>query len=96
MAYLEELCREHIKRVLGVMNNKKAELVAKVDKVTKGLSLVVDVLESKTAKSIKSMEDATQRHHADAKAVRRELGELESIIDAQSERLVKERRACKK
>ena len=96
MAYLEDLCRQHVNRVLGVINNKKAELVAKVDKVTKGLSFVVDVLEGKTAKSIKSMEDATQRHHADAKAVRRELGELKSIIDAQSERLVQERRACER
>ena len=42
------------------------------------------------------MEDATQRHHADAKAVRRELGELKSIIDAQSAHLVEERRACEK
>ena len=96
MAYLEDLCRQHVHRVLGVINNKKAELVAKVDKVTTGLSVVVDVLEGKTAKSIKSMEDATQRHHADAKAVRRELGELKSIIDAQSERLVQERRACER
>ena len=96
MAYLEDLCRQHVNRVLGVINNKKAELVAKVDKVTKGLSFVVDVLDDKTAKSIKSLEDATQRHHADAKAVRRELGELKSLIDVQTERLMDERRACEK
>ena len=57
MAYVEDLCREHVHRVLGMINNRKAELVAKMDKVTRGLSFVVDVLEGKTAKYIKSMCD---------------------------------------
>ena len=34
MAYLEDLCREHVNRVLGMINNNKPELVANVDKST--------------------------------------------------------------
>jgi hypothetical protein len=88
MAYLEEHCREHANRVLGVVFNQKADLVLQVEKANEA---VCD-LERKTSNAIKLLEEATQRHQADAKVVRCELGQLKAIIDSQSERLVEERR----
>ena len=91
---MEEHCREQVERIVQVMKHQKAALVEHVNKVCEDLTAFVEDLEGRTAQSIRSMEHATQRHHADAKALRRELGALESIIDTQSEQLVKERRCC--
>ena len=94
MTRIEEHCHEHIERIVQVMKQQKAALVEHVSKVTEDLTVFVADLEDKTAQAIRSMEHATQRHHADAKALRRELGALESVIDTQSAQLVKERRCC--
>ena len=79
MTQIEEHCREHVERIVQVMKHQKAALVEHVNKVCEDLTVFVEDLEGRTAQSIRSMEHATQRHHADAKALRRELGVLESI-----------------
>ena len=94
MTRIEEHCREHVERIVQVMKHQKAALVEHVNKVCEDLTVFVTDLENRTAQSIRSMEHATQRHHADAKALRRELGALESLMDAQSQQLMKERRCC--
>ena len=96
MTRIEEHCREQIERIVQVMKHQKTALVEHVSKVSEDLTMFVEGLEDRTAQAIRNMEHATQRHHADAKALRRELGALESVIDTQSAQLVKERHCCER
>ena len=96
MTRIEEHCHEQIERIVQVMKHQKTALVEHVSKVSEDLTVFVEGLEDRTAQAIRNMEHATQRHHADAKALRRELGALESVIDTQSAQLVKERRCCER
>ena len=93
---IEEHCHEQLERIVQVMKHQKTALAEHVSKVSEDLTVFVEDLEDRTAQAIRSMEHATQRHHADAKALRRELGALESVIDTQSAQLVRERRCCER
>ena len=80
---IEEHCHEQLERIVQVMKHQKTALAEHVSKVSEDLTVFVEDLEDRTAQAIRSMEHATQRHHADAKALRRELGALESVIDTE-------------
>ena len=94
MTQLEEHCRANVEIIARATRQQKEALVEHVNKACKDLTVFVDNFEGRTARSIRTMSEATQRHDKDATALRRELRGLESIIEAQSEQLVKERHCC--
>ena len=94
MTELEALCREHAHRVMRCIDNQKKDLMQSADKVFNFVDHALCDLEKRTATAIERFEEITQRHQTDAKALRRELGELKEIIDSSSACLAEERKNC--
>ena len=63
---IEEHCHEQLERIVQVMKHQKTALAEHVSKVSEDLTVFVEDLEDRTAQAIRDMEQATQRHHADA------------------------------
>ena len=85
MTRIEEHCREQIEHIVQVMKHQKTALVEHVSKVSEDLTMFVEGLEDRTAQAIRDMEQATQRHHADALAQKSQTPLLHVRVEARGQ-----------
>ena len=90
MAALEESARSHANRVLAIVDNQRKALSIVVAKAGKS----AEDAEVQAEAAMARLAEASQRHQDDAKSLRVQLGELKSMIDAQSQHVQDERRRC--